>query len=98
MIKLVDLILEQDELYLDSLRKRLSQLNDEADTLYRKLSTQSTGYTFGNIFEPTRVNFTDAQEGHRRALLDPQYRELKKRIINLGATIRKVEKLQKKKK
>jgi len=103
MIKLKDILKEVESEgeakaleYLQQLKRRAADAHKEADARYNEIAHQSTGYTPGNIFEPTRVNYPDAQEGHRNALADGQYRFLKKKAIDLEAKFRQLEKRFKK--
>lgn len=92
-------IFEDNELgqeYIDQLKKELANLNKEADARYNEVAHQITHYMSSNPFDRFTSIGINAQEGHRMALADGQYRYLKRKAIDLEAKIRKLEKRLKK--
>lgn len=77
---------------INQLRQQVDAANKEADARYNEVAHQSTGHIPGNVFEPNRTIFPDAREGHRNALADGQYRELKKKAIDLETKLRRLQK------
>lgn len=89
---------ESSEEYLNQLKREVIAVHKEADARYNEVAHQMTDYMRSNPFEKFTSSRPDAQEGHRMALADGQYKVLKKKAMDLESKLRILEKRLKNKK